>query len=365
MTQTSVVIAPLAIPATLDAGDPAAADFIAAGRLLNDHMLELWGNSDFHDSPETQLAGCRATPVRRRVLLAARDGDEILGLATLGLPLADNTHSAYVNVVVAPHARRTGLGSRLYAAAEQAAAACGRTTLLGETEHPAQPEQHTGTIAPKSGTGTIPADAAAAFAAAAGFTLEQVERISLLNLADASVGREALDDAAAAAGSDYELVFWRGPCPDQLVDSYAVLRQKMSTDAPMAGLDLEEEHWDAARIREDERKARDMDAEVLVSAVRHRPTGHLAGHTLLMVFNANPAVAFQDDTLVLREHRGHRLGMLLKTANLIRLGRELPQAARIWTWNAVENDYMLAINNQLGFEPAGYSGEWQKLQPVR
>lgn len=361
MTQNSTVISPLAIPAVLDASDPAAADFVAAGVLLNDQMLELWGSSDFRDSAETQLAGCRATPVRRRVLLAARSGNEILGLATLSLPLADNTHSAMVNVVVAPHARRAGLGTRLYAAAEQAAAASGRTTLLGETEHPAQaPGEGIGTLTPESGTGAIPADAAAAFAARAGFSLEQVERISLLDLAETAVGPETLDAAAAAAGPDYGLEFWRGPCPGQLVDAYALLRQKMSTDAPMAGLDLEEERWDAARVRESERKAVEMDAEVLVCAVRHLPTSELVGHTVLMVFNSNPGVAFQDDTLVLSKHRGHRLGMLLKAANLVRLRGQLPEAARVWTWNAAENTYMLAINDGLGFRPVGWSGEWQK-----
>lgn len=366
MTPLSAVIAPLAIPATLNTSDPAAADFMAAGRLLNDHMLEIWGNADFHDAPETQLAGCRTTPVRRRVLLAARSGDEILGLATLGLPLADNTHSASVHVVVAPHARRTGLGTRLLAAAEQAAAASGRTTLFGETDHPAQaPGGGAGTLTPVSGTGAIPADAAAAFAAKRGFSLEQVERISRLDLDRTGVGPAHLDAAAAAAGGNYELEFWRGACPDHLVDAYALLRQKMSTDAPLAGLDLEEEHWDAARVRETERKAEDMDAEVLVAAVRHRPTGQLAGHTMLMVFNSNPAVAFQDDTLVLRDHRGHRLGMLLKTANLLRLQAELPAAVRTWTWNAAENRHMLDINDQLGFAPVGFSGEWQKVQAPR
>lgn len=361
MTQTVPVISPLVIPSSLDPGDPAAADFIAAGQLLNDHMLELWGNTDFHDSPATQLAGCRPSPVRRRVLLAARSGKEILGLATLSLPLADNTHSASVKVVVAPQARRAGLGSRLYAAVEQAAAAGGRRTILSETDHPERPAAGSGgTLAPKSGAGSIPADAATAFASKSGFSLEQVERISRLDLAAAAVGQEALDAAAAASGADYGLEFWRGACPEPLVDAYARLKQTMSVAPPMAGLDVEEEQWDAARVREAERKALDMDAEVLVSAVRHLPTGALAGHTVLMVFNSNPAVAFQDDTLVLREHRGHRLGMLLKAANLVRLREELPETARIWTWNAAENEHMLAINDELGFQPAGYSGEWQK-----
>ncbi len=41
---------------------------------------------------------------------------------------------------------------------------------------------------------------------------------------------------------------WTGPCPDELVDGYAALVARMSTDAPMGGLDIEPEHWDAARI---------------------------------------------------------------------------------------------------------------------
>ena len=67
----------------------------------------------------------------------------------------------------------------------------------------------------------------------------------------------------------------------------------------------------------------------------------------------------QDDTLVLSEHRGRRLGMLVKAANLQRLAVEQPAARRVGTWNAEENSHMLAINVALGFRPAGGSGEWQ------
>ena len=364
MTLDSAVIAPLPIPVSLESTDPAAADFIAAVELLNGTLRETWGNDDFRDAPQTLLAGFRPSSMRRRILLGARIGGELVGVATLKLPMLDNIHSAWVHVAVAPGARRAGLGSRLYAAVEQAALADGRRTLLGETDHPVRPGADSGpVVAPESGIGTIPADSAARFAADRNFDLEQVERISLLNLTDGVDWREKLASAAAAAGTDYVLEFWQGACPEHLVDDYALLRQKMSTDAPMAGLDVEEERWDAGRVREGEAKVRDMDAEELVSAVRHVPSGQLAGHTVLMVFNSNPVVAFQDDTLVLKQHRGHGLGRVLKAANLMRLRRELPDAARVWTWNAAENVHMLAINEELGFEPVGYSGEWQKILP--
>ena len=34
---------------------------------------------------------------------------------------------------------------------------------------------------------------------------------------------------------------------------------------------------------------------------------------------------------------------------------------RVITFNAAENDHMLAINIALGFRPAGYDGEWQRV----
>ena len=63
------------------------------------------------------------------------------------------------------------------------------------------------------------------------------------------------------------------------------------------------------------------------------------------------------DTLVAKAHRGHRLGMLVKVLNLRRLQKDHPEVELVVTFNAVENDHMLAINVALGFRAAGYDGE--------
>jgi GNAT superfamily N-acetyltransferase len=68
----------------------------------------------------------------------------------------------------------------------------------------------------------------------------------------------------------------------------------------------------------------------------------------------------QEDTLVLREHRGHRLGMLLKVANLQYLEQVAPGHPGVLTWNAEENRAMLDVNEAVGFEPIGYEGAWRK-----
>jgi GNAT superfamily N-acetyltransferase len=73
-----------------------------------------------------------------------------------------------------------------------------------------------------------------------------------------------------------------------------------------------------------------------------------------------PALGYQQDTLVLREHRGHGLGLALKLANHRALVAALPGVLRVRTWNAVENAHMLAVNTALGFRPSGYSREWHK-----
>ena len=64
----------------------------------------------------------------------------------------------------------------------------------------------------------------------------------------------------------------------------------------------------------------------------------------------NPEWGHQLLTAVVRKHRGHRLGLLVKTAMLDWLAEAEPGLGRIVTGNAAVNRYMIAINEALGFE---------------
>lgn len=68
----------------------------------------------------------------------------------------------------------------------------------------------------------------------------------------------------------------------------------------------------------------------------------------------------QGATLVLKEHRGHRLGMLVKIANLEQIAVASPESRVVYASNAEENHHMLAVNVAAGFRPTGYEGMWKK-----
>lgn len=69
--------------------------------------------------------------------------------------------------------------------------------------------------------------------------------------------------------------------------------------------------------------------------------------------------AWQHITIVDPAHRGHRLGMWVKLANLRYTRGEEPALRNIDTWNAATNSHMIAINEALGFRAVEGWAEYQ------
>jgi len=120
-------------------------------------------------------------------------------------------------------------------------------------------------------------------------------------------------------------------------------------------------HWDAERVREGERRCAEAGIVVLVHVAQQVSTGDLTGFTQLNRYADRADSAFQDDTVVVAAHRGHRLGMHLKVANLRLMNERWPQVRRVHTWNADENDHMRSINIALGFRAESSEGAWQEV----
>ncbi|HRN29175.1 MAG TPA: GNAT family N-acetyltransferase, partial [Terrimesophilobacter sp.] len=198
------------------------------------------------------------------------------------------------------------------------------------------------------------------FLLARGFRLEQVERMSRLDLPlDADAFDRMLGDAESKAG-EYHLERFAGPCPEKWISGLGLLRRRMSTDAPSAGLDFAEEEWTDERVRSHEALKLESPRVVLTTLAVHAASGQIAGFTELSMPPEIERPVQQNDTLVLKEHRGHRLGMLLKLANLRYLDHTHPGHPAVTTFNAEENRPMLEVNEAMGFVAVGYGGGWKK-----
>jgi len=302
---------------------------------------ELFGDRG-SEWPLEELQALHRTGTKKRVDLAAWAGNRVVGALEVQLPLLDNTGAAMLWLSVRAEARGRGIGSALLAAAERIGSENGRSVFFAETEW--------------AGGGQ---DASESFATSRGYTVGMTVLRSEMAL---PADRAALAAITAGEGADdYALEGYVDDMPSEWLDDRAVLQQRMSTDAPTDDLALEEEAWDASRLREQQERLRSAGRRIVETVARHVPSGRIVGFTQASVSASEPELAYQQDTLVLTEHRGHGLGLRLKAANALRVMDELPGVTAVRTWNAASNEHMLAVNRRLGYTVDGYSREWQKV----
>jgi GNAT superfamily N-acetyltransferase len=136
------------------------------------------------------------------------------------------------------------------------------------------------------------------------------------------------------------------------------MQTRMSTDVPVGEIDYEPVVVDAERLRATEQRVfRTYDG--ITSVARRRADGVFGGYSQLYLPHGTDYV-YQDDTLVMPEHRGHRLGTLLKLATLEVLQSDRPERVAIHTDTAVDNHAMQATNRDFGFRPVERMHEVQR-----
>ena len=187
---------------------------------------------------------------------------------------------------------------------------------------------------------------------------EEIYRVVRLQ----ELSRSFVDDAyaeAAAFAKDYELLRFEGQTPDELLAAVADITEAIN-DAPIDDLDIEDEAFPAERVRNYEDATINAGHRLYRVIARHRETGELAGHTVVAVDAETPQLAHQHDTAVVRAHRGHRLGLLVKAELMRWLAVAEPQLESIDTWNAESNKQMIEVNERLGYVRVSRELEFQK-----
>jgi len=352
-----LTIEPMHFPGTADAPD--AGPFLEMVDLRNDIEAAAMGNRDLAVSGTALLPEYQDKWIDKRVHVA-RLGSRMVGRVFLELPGEEGARTALIEVEVLPEFRGRGIGSALLELAETMAAEAGRPVNEAYIIH-SLGDPTAARVLAATGFGDVPADdPGVRFLLRRRWTLEQVYRVSRLDLAEgAAMLDELAAGAVAASAASYELVSWVGATPAEFLDDLAVLNARMSTDAPQGGLEVDEEIWTADRVA-------DLDARTLrggylflSTAARHRETGRLVAFSNMYVDADRSRPAQQGDSLVLREHRGHRLGLLVKTGLHRLLAPQSPETSLAYTFNAEENRPMLSINEAMGYRPVGYQGVWK------
>ena len=325
----------------------------------DDRLLRAWhdafrdGASAGREAPlvtaYAELAASLRDPGQRlrRLPYAALEGGRVVGALLLELRLRDNRHLAELEIDVPPEHRGRGVGAALFARADAVARAEGRTTYLCELHVPtgAHLEQEPG---PR-------------FALRRGFASAHCEDHLVRGL---PVDEALLADIGARSAerdAGYRYLAWTGGCPDEHLEAYADLRSAMERDVPIGQLDYEPPTWTADIVRTDDRRRAATGFTQLV-VVAADPAGAFVGYSLLLVPAHQPDEVLQEDTLVLRGHRGHRLGAALKAGNLRALSALFPARRRLHTWTARDNHAMQAVNRAFGFRAVEELHEFQLVR---
>lgn len=275
------------------------------------------------------------------------DGEPV-GRVMVELPTLENLETMSADIWVVPAHRRRGLGRELFEFVRGVAGTKERKKIFGSTlwELPGIP---------------APNLAGARFAEALGFTSAMAEvtrRLDLSTMEETALEVMLADAQRHSAG--YRLISWDGPPPEEYINDLAYLDARLMVDAPMGEMELEPPKPDPERVRGFHRSLTERRRLGYHTAAIHTETDRLVAWTTITRELSLAWHAFQQITIVEQEHRGHRLGALVKVANLHYLRANAPTVTAIDTFNADENVHMIAINEAMGFRPLYAWQNWQR-----
>ena len=272
--------------------------------------------------------GWELDPAKHHLYIPEGESDPI-GVLALDLPTRDNLNLIWAEICVHPDHRRRGHGSVIMNEVLHRADEAGRSTIWVGT---AEDDKGAQCFVERFGFRYASHDARRRQ------VLAEVDRSEL----------ERLWTSALSAAADYRLERLQQPIADDVLSELVEVTAAIN-DAPMGDLTFEDEKFDLQRLRDREAALTGRGERVYRVLARHRLTGEVGGHTMVTVHPLMPEVGGQADTAVARQHRGNRLGLLVKIDMMHWLAEVEPQLKIIETWNNVDNTFMINVNEILGY----------------
>lgn len=313
--------------------------YLALGRALDEHT---YGGSQAltREQLRAQFSESPYWMVRRWVAIAeVNEGGELLvGRANTFMPLQENLETISVGVSVHPAFRGQGIATALVEEVLlPAIRESGRTLVEGYGEVPSE------------GDPDSPEEPVNRLARRLGITRKNLAVCRALALPLEASLLEMLQAEAAEKIGQYRVEVWDGEIPEEHLETYGLLLRQLELDEPDEDVEHEAPEYTPERIRESERRMREA-GTLRITAVAIAPDGSFAGNSEVHVHTAaDSTLGWQENTLVMPEHRGHRLGLALKVATHRQLGERAPQLRSLVTWNSHVNPWMIQINEKLGY----------------
>ena len=230
-----------------------------------------------------------------------------------------------LEILVHPDLRRRGLGRQLVAVAARRAYLEGFSSI---------------------GVEAIGDTPAIGFYQSLGFEREYVETRSVLTLS--KVDWDALRAMADGISTGYRIQYHPGGPPDDLLEAYA--QAKVDAQSDDTDLDLAPRSSDPQRLRDSLDTLHRRGLKPYIVLAIHEASGDVAGLTEVVVPAQHPERADQYDTIVVRDHRGYGIDRAIKARMLFELRAAEPGLLQVQTWNAQQNESMLKVNADLGYQ---------------